>query len=348
MTGAVRVLPLTDALRPGWDAFVLAHPDGTFFHRAGWQSVIGQSFGHPTCYLYAERAGVITGVLPLVHVKSWLFGSSLISTAFCVYGGPLSSDAESERALRDAAVVEMERRRADRVEFRPRTGSGSDWVKIADRYATFRRTLDPDPEKNLLAIPRKQRAVVRKAINSGLTVERDTEVRRLHQVYGESVRNLGSPVFPRRYFSALLDEFDGCAEILTVLDRGEPVAAVLSFFYRDEVLPYYGGGTRSARSSGANDLMYWEVMRRASGRGCRNFDFGRSKVGTGAFDFKKNWGFTPEPLVYEFKVRSGCAVPDASPANPKLKFYIDTWKRLPLSVTNFIGPRLIQGFGLGA
>ena len=137
-------------------------------------------------------------------------------------------------------------------------------------------------------------------------------------------------------------------ETVIVTDRGEPVASVLSFFFREEVLPYYGGGTAAARRSGANDFMYWEVMRRAGLRGYRVFDFGRSKIGTGAYDFKKNWGFAPEPLVYEFRLRTGCTLPDTSPMNPKLQRYINTWKRLPLPVTNFIGPRLIRGLGLGA
>jgi FemAB-related protein (PEP-CTERM system-associated) len=298
--------------------------------------------------LYVERDGIITGVLPLVHVKSWLFGSALISTAFCVYGGPLANDAASAVALREAAVSEMERLKADRVEFRFRQASGAEWLQVGDRYVTFRRPIDPDPDKNLLAIPRKQRAVIRKSISGGLIDECDAAVDRLHRVYGESVRNLGSPVFPKRYFQALMDEFGDQAEILTVLDRGSPVASVLSFFFRDEVLPYYGGGTTSARSSGANDFMYWQVMNRAAERGCRLFDFGRSKAGSGAYDFKKNWGFTPEPLIYEFKLRAGDQLPDTSPLNPRLQRYVEAWKHLPLPLANFVGPRLIRGLGLGA
>jgi len=295
-----------------------------------------------------DHGGVVTGVLPLVHVKSWLFGSALISTAFCVYGGPLANDADTATALRAAAVAEMEQLRADRVEFRFRQASGAEWLQVANRYATFRRAIDSDADKNLLAIPRKQRAVIRKTVDGGLVAECDATVDRLHRVYGESVRNLGSPVFPKHYFQALMDEFGEQAEILTVLDRGSPVASVLSFLFRDEVLPYYGGGTASARSSGANDFMYWQVMRRAGERGYRLFDFGRSKMGTGAYAFKKNWGFAPEPLIYEFKLRNSNLLPDTSSMNPKLQRYVEAWKRLPLPVTNFVGPRLIRGLGLGA
>ncbi len=348
-SGAVtRIHPLVPSVRPQWDAFVTVHPEGTFFHKSGWQPVVEQSFGYTTRYLYAERDGVITGVLPLVHVTSWLFGSALISTAFCVYGGPLAVDAEVDRALREEAVAEMGRLGTDRLEFRFRSAPKTDWLSVSDRYATFRRPVDPDPGKNLLAIPRKQRAVVRKSITGGLVAECDADVGRFHRVYSESVRNLGSPVFPRRYFRALIEEFGDSAEILTVLDRGQPVASVLSFFFRNEVLPYYGGGTPIARSRGANDFMYWEVMRRAGARGYELFDFGRSKVGTGAYDFKKNWGFTPEPITHEFKLRAGCQIPDTSPMNPKLQRYIEAWKRLPLPVTNLVGPQLIRSLGLGA
>lgn len=344
----VRIRSLTEADRKRWDDFVLAHPQGTFFHKAGWKSVVEQSFHYVTCYNFAERDGVVTGVLPLVLVASPLFGKALISTAFCVYGGPLAIDADSEEALRRCAVAEMDRLGADRLEFRLRQRTETDWLKISDRYATFRRPIDADPERNLAAIPRKQRAVLRKSLNGGLTVERNHDVNRMHRVYAESVRNLGSPVFPRRYFRALLDEFGEAAEILIVLDRGAPVASVLSFFFRDEVLPYYGGGTASARTTGANDFMYWEVMRSAGVRGCRSFDFGRSKVGSGAFHFKKNWGFQPEPLIHEFRLREGHSLPDTSPLNPRLQRYINAWKRLPLPLANAIGPRLIQSLGLGA
>ena len=241
----------------------------------------------------------------------------------------------------------MRRLRADRVEFRFRNPPASDWIDVTGRYATFRKAIDADPEKNLLAIPRKQRAVVRKNLDAGLVAERDADACRLHRVYAESVRNLGSPVFPRRYFRALLDEFGDAAEIVTVVDRGTPIASVLSFYFRDEVLPYYGGGTARART-GANDFMYWEVMRAAGERGSRLFDFGRSKLDTGAYHFKKNWGFAPEPLTHQFKLRPGCSPPDTSPLNPKLQRYVGVWKRLPLPLANLIGPQLIRHLGLGA
>src|SRR5713101_7589630 len=122
---------------------------------------------------------------------------------------------------------------------------------------------------------------------------------------------------------------------------GRAVASVLSFYFRDEVLPFYGGGMRSARALAANDFMYWEVMRRACEQGYRFFDFGRSKVGTGSYAFKRNWGFEPTPLTYQFRLAAGRSLPDLNPLNPKLAI----WKKLPLAVATRLGPLIVRGIG---
>ena len=334
-----------------WDAFVAAHPDGTFFHRAGWRRAIEQAFGHRTHYLLTERDGTLTGVLPLVNVRSLLFGNTLISVPFCVYGGPLAADRESFTALVEAATVLLSRTRASALEFRPLAEPPPGWLDDAawtvrdDLYVTFRKPIEADDEANLKAIPRKQRAVVRKGIERGLTaaVGRDTDG--LHRIYAESVRNLGTPVFARRYFRILADIFGPDMDVLTVRNGTDDVAAVMNFYWRDEVLPYYGGGTTAARACHANDFMYWEVMRHAAARGCRLFDFGRSKAGTGSFAFKKNWGFAPTPLRYRFRLAPGASVPDHNPLNPKYRLFIAAWKRLPLPVANLLGPHIVRGVG---
>ena len=343
--GAVTVKPLTDADRQRWDAFVLATPAATFCHRAGWARVIERAFGHRTHFAYAERDGIITGVLPITEIKSRLFGHSLVSNAFAVYGGPAAIDDESHTALVGFATDLLEHTQANHLEFRSIDASCPGWVVKEGLYVTFRREISADHDKNLSAIPRKQRAVVRKGIANELTVRVGHDAKTLHRVYAESVRNLGTPVFPRKYFALLCEEFGEDAEILVVEDKGVPIAAVLSFYFRDEVLPYYGGGTPAARSRAGNDIMYWEVMKRAADRGCRSFDFGRSKVDTGAYSFKKNWGFTPTPLHYEFKLRVGDTIPDVNPLNPKYRLMIETWKRLPLPISNFIGPFIVRDLG---
>ena len=341
---------LSAANAGAWDRFVEAMPNGTFFHRAAWADVLSRAFRHTPHFIFAEQDGAITGVLPLAHVKTALFGNSFISSPFCVYGGPLAADRESFAALDRHAADLMARNGAAATEYRfreppPEVWLEGEWHAKDDLYVTFRKPIDRDDEANMKAIPRKQRAMVRKGIERGLTSEVSSDVDGLHAIYAESVRNLGTPVFSRSYFRLLADVFRGMVDVLTVRDAGQPVAAVLNFYDRGEVIPYYGGGTAAARSAAANDFMYWEVMRRAAARGCTVFDFGRSKAGTGAFSFKRNWGFTPQPLLHRFRLKPGASVPDHNPLNPKYRLFIAAWKRLPLPVANRLGPFIVRGVG---
>jgi FemAB-related protein (PEP-CTERM system-associated) len=345
---------LAEGEEPAWDAFVEAHPDGTFFHCAGWRRVVARSFGHATYYVLTERGGVITGVLPLGRIKTLLFGDLLVSAPFCVYGGPLAADAESMAALLAEAEAVMARLGTKVMEFRTRTPPASQdgaedqvpgWITRSDLYVTFRKAISGDDEANLKAIPRKQRAMVRKGIANGLTSVVEYDATRLYPIYAESVRNLGTPVFARRYFDVMLEEFAGRIDIVTILDGERAISSVMNFYFREEVVPYYGGGTAFARERAANDFLYWEVMRRAAARGCRLFDFGRSKLGTGAMAFKKNWGFTPEPLQYRYKLAPGAEVPNLNPLNPKFRLFIAMWKRLPLPIAGILGPPIVRGLG---
>ena len=342
---SVQIRELDSGGAAAWDAFVDRDPSSTFFHRAGWKTVIEDALGHRCHFLFAERDGQICGLLPLVHVRSHLFANALVSTGFCVQGGPLASDSAALHALEAAAVERAGTLAVDYLEFRLTAPSGNDWARNEDLYVTFRKPLDPDPEKNLQAIPRKQRAMVRKGIKLGLIDQLDETVDRFFPVYAESVRNLGTPVMPRRYFSKLKEVFGTDCEVLTVEHDGTAVASVMSFYFRDEVLPYYGGGTAAARGVAANDFMYWAVMKRACQQGYRLFDFGRSKRGTGAFDFKRHWGFEPTPLVYEYKLLRCSEPPAFNPLNPKYRTFIALWRRLPLSLASRIGPFIARGLG---
>jgi FemAB-related protein (PEP-CTERM system-associated) len=337
----IRTLESGDEAR--WDAFVEATPTATFFHLSGWKSVIEAAFAHRTYYLMAERDQTVVGVLPLTLVKTKLFGASLISNAFCVYGGPVATDATGLRALEEAAIRLMVELGVPVLEFRGFADSRSDWPSKPDLYVTFRKPVDPSVEANMKAIPRKQRAMVRKGIQNGLLSELDDKVDRLYRIYAESVRNLGTPVFSKKYFQLLRTTFPNQSDIVTICYQGEAIASVLNFYFRDEVLPYYGGGIGKARALGANDFMYWEVMRRACERGCRLFDFGRSKRGTGAYDFKRYWGFEPTPLVYQFHLAPGKKIPDLNPLNPKLRLFVELWKRLPLGLATRLGPSIVRG-----
>jgi FemAB-related protein (PEP-CTERM system-associated) len=328
-----------------WDAFVMACPQATFFHRAGWQTVLRESFRHDTHYLYTHDGGQLTGVLPLAHVKSRLFGNALTSLPFAVYGGVAAQDEASAALLETEAQRLAQQLGVDHLELRQLGREHADWPR-QDLYVTFRKAILPEEEANMLAIPRKQRAMVRKGIKNGLASTLDADVGRFFALYASNVHRHGTPALPRRYFEALQREFGSDVEVLTVSGPdGRALSSVLSFYFRDEVLPYYAGDDEAARDLAANDFKYWELMRRACARGLKTFDYGRSKQGTGSFAFKKNWGFEPTPLRYEYRLYKRDSVPQNNPANAKYKLMIETWRRLPIGVANWLGPFVVRSLG---
>ena len=343
---AVKVLAHGDSeAAKRWDAFVESCPDASFFHRSAWQHIIESVFRHRTHYLYAEVEGEIRGVLPLAHVNSWLFGASLASLPFAVYGGVAAADDEAAAALELAAQDLAKREGVDHLELRHVRRRHENWP-VQDLYVTFRKSLAADDEANLSAIPRKQRAMVRKGIKNGLRAEIDSGVDRFFDLYADNVLRHGTPALPKRYFEALLSTFGRDCDILIVtgLD-GQVLSGVLSFYFRDEVLPYYAGDAVAARDLAANDFKYWELMRHAVARGCKVFDYGRSKRDTGSFSFKKNWGFEPTPLNYEYCLYRREAIPQNNPANAKYRLLIATWQRLPKWVANWLGPHIVRNLG---
>jgi FemAB-related protein (PEP-CTERM system-associated) len=328
-----------------WDAFVRACPQATFFHRAGWLGMLEQQFGHRGFFLYAEQDGEIAGVLPLAQVKSRLFGHALVALPFAVYGGVATSSEAAAAALEAEAQAIAQRLGVEHLELRNTSARHPAWPQ-QDLYVTFRKAILPDEEANMLAIPRKQRAMVRKGIKNGLVSQIDRGVDRFFALYADNVHRHGTPAMPKRYFEALLQTFGDDAEVLVVsAPDGRPLSAVLSFYFRDEVLPYYAGDDESARELAANDFKYWELMRRACRRGLKLFDYGRSKQGTGSFAFKKNWGFEPTPLHYEYCLYKRDAVPQNNPNNPKYQLMIKTWRRLPIGVANWLGPFIVRSLG---
>ena len=328
-----------------WDEFVFACPEATFFHRAAWQGIIKDVFRHSTYFFYAEEAGEIQGVLPVAHVKSRLFGNSLIALPFAVYGGVAASNAKATLALEEEAQKLAKKLGVDHLEFRNTKPQHTDWP-MQDLYVTFRKEILPDVEANMLAIPRKQRAMVRKGIKNGLvsTVDRNTD--RFFKLFADNVHRHGTPAMPKGYFDTLLQVFGKDCEVLTVTGPdGQLLSSVLSFYFRDEVLPYYAGDDESARHLAANDFKYWELMRRACERGLKVFDYGRSKEGTGPYAFKKNWGFEPQPLHYEYCLYKRDAIPQNNPNNPKYKLFIAAWQRMPIGLANWLGPHIVRNLG---
>jgi FemAB-related protein (PEP-CTERM system-associated) len=346
VTGGLIVRCADDADRARIAAFVAAHPDATPFHQPGWADAIERGCGQRTHWLIAQRGTDVAAVLPLTEVRSPLFGAALVSAGFAVGGGILGEE-EAVPALGSAALALAKRRGITGVELRG-GAIPMGWAVDDQSYLGFARDLAPDDDAQLLAIPRKQRADVRKSLEAALsvTVGRDQAAADAHyRVYAESVRNLGTPVFPRALMRAALAMMD--ADVLTVHHDGRPIASVLSLYYQGTVYPYWGGGTQQARTMRANDRMYVALMAHARARGCTRFDFGRSKAGTGAAAFKGNWGFEGKPLRYAYGDASEGQAPrrEVNPLDPRYALMVRAWQRLPVPVATLLGPWISRGLG---
>ena len=344
MATAINIKLLDQTNNARWDAYVERVPEATFFHKADWQQVLQRAFGHQSHYLYAEQNDEIVGVLPLAEVKSRLFGHSLISTPFCVYGGPVADSQEIIDGLIDRACQLADELQVDYLELRNKKRLRDDWPS-KELYYTFSKPISVDEDENLKGIPRKQRAVVRKSLTLGLDANFDDNIEPFYDAYSTSVRNLGTPVFSKKYFKILKQVFQDQCNVLSIRKDGQMVTSVMSFYFRDQVLPYYGGGSTLARDLKGNDFMYWQLMCSANERGCRVFDFGRSKVGTGPYSFKKNWGFEPQLLHYEYYLVKAQDMPELNPTNPKYALMIQCWKKLPLKLSQWVGPLVSKYLG---
>jgi FemAB-related protein (PEP-CTERM system-associated) len=329
------------------DAYVAGHAEGGLFHRPHWSLAVEQGCGQRGHYLVAERpGGGLAGCLPLTDVRSALFGRALVSAGFATGGGVLADDAAAAAALLGAAAALADRLGCATLELRGGT-IPDDYAVSDDVYVGFVMDLPEGEEAILKAIKRRHRGV-RRARALGLTArigagERDRAD--FFRVYGESMRNLGSPVYPPRLFEAMLDRFGGESDIVTIFNGAEPVASVLNFYFNGIVHPYWGGGSAAARDCFGHELMYFETMCHASRRGCTRFDFGRSKVGTGNHSFKMNWGIEPTPLRYGIRTAPGAAPRDINPLSPRNRLKVEAWKKLPLWAANRLGPVLARGLG---
>jgi FemAB-related protein (PEP-CTERM system-associated) len=331
------------------DAFVAARPDAQLFHRPHWSRAVEAGCGARAHYLVSEGpSGGLRGAVPLSEVRSPLFGNSLVSAGFGVGGGILAEDAATAEALAEAAWRLAAERGCTDLELRGGMVPDGPWQLNDETYANFSADLPPEDEAILLSIKKRQRAEVRRAQGFGLVFTEGTDADSLdahYRCYAASVRNLGTPVFPRRLFEAMAAEFGGDAHILTAWKDGRPISSLFSFFFRGTAMPYWGGGTAEARRWRANEAAYYELMCRAARRGCTRFDFGRSKVGTGPYAFKKNWGFESQPLVYAVRTAPGAAKREINPTSPRYRLQVAAWQRLPLWLANLLGPPIAKGLG---
>jgi FemAB-related protein (PEP-CTERM system-associated) len=346
--GGCSVLPYEDDLGAAWDEYVLEHPEGTPFHLTAWKRVIERAFGFESRYLIASDNGAICGVLPLFLTSSWIQGRTLISSPFAVYGSICSSTETSRHALCMAAREMADRESVEYLELREAGESfrdGFDYFLAKDLYVTFDCELDKDPEVQLRRLPKDTRYMIRKAQRNGLRLVTDnSQLASFCEIYARSAQHLGTPVFGRSYFRTLLEESALNTEISVVWQGQRAVAAVLSFRFRDSLLPYYGGSLPEARSLGANNFMYWELMKESCERGLRHFDFGRSKLNTGSHFFKTQWGMRERPLPYQYYLVRRKTLPNFSPANPRFQLATKVWQHIPFPLAKILAPPLVRLF----
>ena len=327
------------------DRFVLDHPHGTFCHLSAWSRAVRRGFGLETPDLIARRGEDVAGVLPLGAVMSRIFGRRLVSSPFGVYGGPLADGADARDALLGAALDLAESLGVGHVEVRGREEGPETWPAAAG-LVTFRGPIGGSDAEILSALPRKTRAAVRAGRAAGFVPEASADrCDDFYRLFAAVYRDHGTPVAPKRWIRALLEEFGESCVLFSLRDGrdGKTAASVLTFLHGDEIAPYYVGARRQDYARQVNPVLYFELMRWGLENGFNRFDFGRSRRGSGSYDFKRRWGFPERELRYRFRLVRDRRLPDLSPTNPRYARRIAVWRKLPLWAANRLGPLLSAG-----
>ena len=322
---------------PAWNAYVDRHADGSFFHLSEWGAIYSALGWTEPYFLIAERGQETVGVMPLATVRWGLGQSALVSAPYCVLAGAIADDDSIQRSLEHAAIEQGRRCGARFLEVRQSATPNSGWSDH-EGFASFSRELASNDADNLKALPKRRRKMIRKGEQAGLAVSADIDLQNFYALYALSMRNHGTPVYGWRLFELLWHHFESRVGLLAATDAAVAVVAVMSFYYKGRAIPYYTGAMPRARQLAAADFLYWALMCDAVKRGCRIFDFGRSIVGTGTADLKKNWGFKAVPMSYQFVSLDGGVVAPLDPDSAFNSFARRTWSRLPMSVANRLGP----------
>ena len=340
MPNDLRVSTASLVDQPAWEAFVQAHGDEAGYHAWDWRRVFEDAFGHDPVYLIARRGDAVAGVLPLVQIKSLLFGNTLTSLPFLNYGGVMAESPEVGAALAEAARDEARKRGCGHVELRHVDVQFPDLPckrhKVSMRLAVGGNMWD--------GLDRKVRNQIRKAEKSGLVVERGGEslVGDFYAVFARNMRDLGTPVYSRRLFESVLRTFPERSLLHIVRLNGRPIAA--GFTYRTPMMVQlpWASSIREFNSLCANVFLYWDAIQFTHECGAPTFDMGRSTPNEGTFKFKAQWGASAVPLHWEYELPANGKLPNVSPANPKFQLAIALWQRLPLGVATRVGPRIVR------
>lgn len=340
---ALRAAPVDRSQGADWDAFVAATPDAELYHDYRWRALIEDVFGHETYYLAARDRTDVLGVLPLARLRSRLFGDFLVSLPFFNYGGVLAASERARRALTEAAAALGRSLGVRHVELRHRAGVELEWPAREDKVA-LSLALPGDEDALFKSFTSKLRAQIRRPQKVGATA-RTGGIELLddfYRVFATNMRDLGTPVYARRFFAAVMERFAGEARIFVVDLGGRPVAASLTLTHRGTMEVPWASSLREANKDGVNMLLYWAMLQAAVEQQCARFDFGRSTADSGTYRFKLQWGAQPEALRWHYWLASGGELPQINPDNPKYAAAIAVWKRLPLPVANVLGPHVVK------
>jgi FemAB-related protein (PEP-CTERM system-associated) len=325
-----------------WDRFVLSSPWGTFFHLSGWRTVVERVLGHRSFFLLARNEHGISGVFPISWIRNKLFGDCLVSSPLATYGGICADDKESYLSLLKAGSDLANRLGVKYLEMRNRAELFPTRLPGRDLYVTFTQDLSPGPDKLLQGLPRDTRYAVRKSLKAGLDWSEDLSLQEFYEIYAQSVHRLGTPVFSRELFERVQSEFPGQWRLFGVRKGKIAIAGVFCFYFRNQVMPYYGGALPEFYRDSPNNFMYWNLISQSCREGIRSFDFGRSKRGTGSFQFKSSWNMEVTELPYRYQLVRTKEVPHLSPVDQKFRLPISLWKQMPFAWTKILGPRVIR------
>ncbi|MBN2560790.1 MAG: FemAB family PEP-CTERM system-associated protein [Phycisphaerae bacterium] len=342
--GLVRIQLFEASQSAHWQAYAESHPEGTLFHGLAWKRAVERAFGHRPRYIVARRGKHVVGVFPLFEVHSVLAGRLLVSVPYATYGGILADDEEVASALFDNATVIARQGGVRSIELRSIRASVPG-LTVSRSHATFRKPLPPRGEDVLAGMPRKARAAARRAAERyELSVAFDRGLLPIvWRLYSRSMRRLGSPNYPYRFFEELVAATGTANVVHLVRCQGRPVAGLLTFLHRDTVMPYFAGIDERESIYGLNNFLYAESMRWGAEHGFAQYDFGRTRIGnTGSYNFKRFCGFEPRPLEFQTHVMPGRAAPDLSAGSPRWAAARRVWKTLPLPITRPLGAWLAK------
>jgi serine/alanine adding enzyme len=329
-----------------WDPFVMGSLDSSLYHLSGWTQIAREVFGHRGLFLEArDAAGSLTGVLPVIQQRSWLLGNFATSLAFFNYGGALAADPLTAEQLMRRAAEAADALGCRYLEFRDVHPRAGDWVRRTDKV-TLRLQLPASVDELSKRLGAKLRSQVKRAEREGVNCRTGTAalLDEFYAVFAENMRDLGTPVYPKRFFAAILKRFEPYCQLVVIESNGEPWAAAFLVFWRGQAEVPWASCRAKAKPFGANMRLYFELLSQAIGRGCTLFDFGRSTVDSGTYRFKQQWGAEPLPLHWYRWERQGRARQTSSgeESGKAMKLATAIWQRLPLPIANALGP-LVSG-----